>query len=280
MEILPDLRLVVDGVHISLRQIQVLIAIADTHSQNQAARVLGISVPVLHRYIKDLEQKLGMELISTTPRGTILTAHGKEILEAHKRFENRLTVRQNPAVACSPLFSDLVLKAISPLEREGYQINMLIGDDELNYYYMEMGFVDVVIFDDPIYIHKEKKDYEELEIVEVVKDTLIHVHRGKRYLRFKYGAQRIGFSNLDLQGVDYEIAGETRDYNQLLSSDNSFFINRSLALKEELDLKSHTEPKLLMHSIFAVRAGKGEELDILMNRLEQIHKKLRENISS
>jgi molybdate transport repressor ModE-like protein len=272
MEILPDLRLVVEGVHISLRQIQVLVAIAETNSQNQAARALEISVPVLHRYIKELERKLDKVLISTTPRGTILTDHGKEILEAHKRFENRLKARQNPAIACSPLFSDLVLKAISLLEREGHQIDMLIGDDELNYYYMEMGLVDVVLFDDPIYIHKEKKD-KELEIVEVVKDSLIHVRRGKRYLRYKYGAQRIGFSNLDLQGIDYETVGETRNLQELLTSRHSFFINRSLALREELDLKSHTEPKLLMHSIFAVRSGKGEELDILMNRLEQMHKK-------
>jgi molybdate transport repressor ModE-like protein len=273
MKIKPDVRLVVDDVPISLRQTQVLIAISSTKSQNQAARILGISVPVLHRHIKDMEQKLGMDLISTTPRGTILTESGREIIEAHKKFENRVKVRQKPIVACSPVFSHLVLQAVSAVEREGYEIDMLIGDDELNNQYLETGLVNVVVFDDPIYIYREREAYQKPEIVEIVKDTLIHVDRGNTYLRYKYGAQRIGFSNLDLENVNYKIMGETRDYKQLLNSGHSFFINRSLAMRKGLDLESHTPSKMLIHSIFAVRIGEGGELDALMHTLSHIHEK-------
>lgn len=273
MKILPDVRLEVDDVHISLRQIQVLRAIASTNSQNQAARILGISVPVLHRHIKELEERLGIKLISTSPRKTVLTNPGKDILEAHRKLEKRLEMENNKIVACSPLYSHLVLKVVSGMEKEGYKIDMIIGNDELNNQFLEMGLVNVVVFDDPIYVYRERETYQKPEIVEVVKDTLIHVNQRKKYLRYRYGAQRIGFSNLDLEGKKYEIEGETRDYNQLLKSRNSFFINRSLALRERLDLKSSTSSKLLLHSIFAMKLGEGEELDILMSRLAKIHEK-------
>lgn len=273
MKILPDVRLIVEDVRISLRQIQVLLAIASTNSQNQAARILGISVPVLHRHIKDMEEKVGVDLISTTPRGTELTESGREIIEAYKKFENRLKVRQKSIVACSPIYSHLVLEAVSAAEREGYEIDMLIGDDELNNQYLEMGLVDVVLFDDPIYVYREREAYQKPEVVEVVKDTLIHVYHGNKYLRYKYGAQRIGFSNLDLENVNYKIVGETRDHKQLFVSGHSFFINRSLAIREGLDLESHTPSKMLIHSIFAVRIGEGEELDALIHRFSRIHEK-------
>ena len=273
MKILPDVRLIVDDVRISLRQIQVLIAIASTNSQNQAARILGISVPVLHRHIKELERRLDLDLILTTPQGTVLTEHGIEIIEGHKKFENKLKTPDMPVVACSPIYSLLILQAVSAVEREGYEIDMIVGNDELNNHYQEMGLVGVVIFDDPIYVYREREAYQKHEVVEVVKDTLLHIHRGRKYLRYKYGAQRIGFSNLDLENKSYEVVGETRDFVQLLKSGHSFFINRSLAIREGLDLKSHTPPKLLTHTIFAMRTKGGEELDVLMQRLDHIYEK-------
>ena len=273
MNIKPDVRLTIDDVSISLRQIQVLLSISSTKSQNQAARILGISVPVLHRSIKDVEQKLGVNLISTTPRGTVLTEYGREIIETYKKLENRVKTPEKKIVACSPIFSHLILRTVSAVEREGYEIDMLIGHDELNNQYLEMGLVDVVVFDDPIYVYRERETYQKPQIVEVIKDTLIHVHRGNKYIRYKYGAQRIGFSNLDLEGVDYEIVSETRDFKQLLKSGYSFFLNRSLAIREGLDLESYTPSKLLIHSIFALRIGEGEKLDVFMNRLNRIHEK-------
>ncbi|UCE73100.1 MAG: LysR family transcriptional regulator [Methanomassiliicoccales archaeon] len=270
MKILPDLRLTVNDVTISMQQIKALFAIASTHSQNKAASILEISVPVLHRSLKDMEKKLGLELITTTHRGTRLTEEGKDIIEAYERYKKRMMSYPNTIVACSPLYFNLVQKIVSAIEREGYQIDLLVSDDDLNNHCLEMGLVGAVVFDDPIYIYKEKEAQEIYEVVEVIKDTLIHVYRGNKYLRYKFGAQRIGFSHIKAQGVKYEVVGMTRDTKFLLKSGHSFFINRSLARREGLALRSRTEPKLLMHSIFALRMGKGEELDALMLRLGQI----------
>jgi len=267
MEILPEVRLVVDGVHISFRQLEALRAVSETGSQNKASQKLGIAVPVLHRYIRELETKLGYELLLSTPRGTVLTREGGAIVDAQKRFENRLRERGNPVVACSPLFFNLVSEAVAAVEKSGFPMDIMMGDDGLNTYYLNIGVVDVVIFDDPLSAYREKESYESFELVEVVKDTLLHVNKGKKYLRYKYGAQRIGFNHLDLKGEKYKIVGETRDILELLGSEYSFFANRSLVLRQGLRIKSIIEPGQLMHSIFALRVGEGEGLDVLMNRL-------------
>jgi molybdate transport repressor ModE-like protein len=272
MEILPELRLKIHDVQITLRQIQVLFTIANTNSQNQAAKALGIAVPVLHRHVRELEQKLGVELVHSTPRGTALTEYGKEILETYKTYENKLKSYQKPVVACSPLFTHLVQKAVSDLERAGYEIDILIGNDELNNFCLDTGLAGLVVFDDPIYIYRERKRGEKQEIAEIVKDTLYHAFRGEKYLKFRYGAQRIGYANLDLQDADYEVVGETSDWQKLIESPHSFFLNRSLIKREELDMESQTKPDLLMHSIFAVRVSDGEEYLALLQRLSQKEK--------
>jgi molybdenum-dependent DNA-binding transcriptional regulator ModE len=267
MEILPEVRLVVDGVHISFRQLEALRAVAETGSQNRASKKLGIAVPVLHRYVRELEAKLGYELLSATPRGTVLTKEGGTIIDAQKRFENRLKEAGNPVVACSPLFFPLVSEAVAAAEKSGYKIDIMLGDDRLNTYYLNIGVVGLVVFDDPISAYREKESYESFELVEVVKDTLLHVRKGRNYLRYSYGAQRIGFNHLDLKDEDYTIKGETRDIRELMGSEYSFFINRSYVLREGLRIKSAIDPGLLMHSIFALRVGEGEGLDVLLNRL-------------
>jgi molybdenum-dependent DNA-binding transcriptional regulator ModE len=267
MEILPEVRLVVDGVQITFRQLEALRAIAETGSQNKASQKLGIAVPVLHRYIRELEAKLGYELLSSTPRGTVLTRQGGAIVDAQKRFENRLREKGNPVVACSPLFFAMVSEAVAAAEKSGYKIDIMLGDDALNTYYLNIGVVGLVVFDDPISAYREKESYESFELVEVVKDTLLHVRKGKNYLRYRYGAQRIGFNHLDLKGENYKVVGETRDIRELLGSEYSFFVNRSLVLRDGIRIKSVIEPGLLMHSIFALRVGEGEGLDFLINRL-------------
>jgi hypothetical protein len=150
---------------------------------------------------------------------------------------------------------------------------MIIANDELSNQYLKMKLVGVVVFDDPVFVYERTETKEKPEVFEIIKDTLIHIYRGKKYIRYKYGAQRIGFAHLKTKGVNYEIVGETRDIKHLIRSGNSFFINRSLARREGLVMKTKTDPKLLMHSIFALKVGGGEAYDALMRRLGELFKK-------
>jgi hypothetical protein len=273
MNITADASLYVEDIPISIKQIQALVTIGNTHSQNKAAKIMRISVPVLHRSIKDIEKKLDLPMIKTSRRGTYLTMHAYEIIEAYKTFESRLKNHPPPTVACSPLYAPLVQQAVLAVEREGHPIDMIVANDELSNQYLKMKLVGVVVFDDPMYVYGGTSTKEKPDVVEIIKDTLIHINRGNRYIKYKYGAQRIGFAHLKTKGVSYEIIGETRDIKQLIKSGQSFFINRSLARREGLVMKSKTDPKYLMHSIFAMKVAQGDVYDAMMRRLGALFKK-------
>ncbi len=269
MKVTPKINIAFEGTMLSSRQLQALLAVAETHSQNQAAGKMGISVPVIHKYIKEAEQKVGAELTSSTPRGTVLTSIGERIVQTYKRYDKRLEERDRMTLACTPITQQLAIKAVEHLEKEGTKVDILIGNDELNLHYINLELVDLVIFDDPVYIYKEKDMFPATDVVEVVKDTLIHVFKGKDYLRYNFGAQRIGFRGLDVSGSKYTIREYSSSLDRLLSSNYSFFINRSLALMNELDLKSHTDSRLYMHTIFAVKTGEKEGLELVLHILKE-----------
>jgi hypothetical protein len=93
---------------------------------------------------------------------------------------------------------------------------------------------------------------EKVITTDLFSDTLVHVDSGQEYIRYKYGAQRLGFRYLDSVEIPYEVVNEVSDLDYLLSSGKSFFLNRSFMLENGLDLKSVTEPEIFSHPIMAV----------------------------
>lgn len=65
------------GSRIKLRDLRVLIAIADSGSMAKAAAKLGISHPAISKTISDIEGTLGVRLLDRGTQGTELTAHGE-----------------------------------------------------------------------------------------------------------------------------------------------------------------------------------------------------------
>jgi DNA-binding transcriptional LysR family regulator len=70
-------RLTRAGSRIKLRDLRVLIAIADSGSMAKAATKLGISHPAISKTISDIEATLGVRLLDRGSQGTELTAHGE-----------------------------------------------------------------------------------------------------------------------------------------------------------------------------------------------------------
>ena len=68
--------MVINGNTISSRQIEVLTAIRDCGSKTAAAKALGISPPVVHKYMATMEESVGMRLMASTATGTELTEMG------------------------------------------------------------------------------------------------------------------------------------------------------------------------------------------------------------
>jgi LysR family transcriptional regulator, carnitine catabolism transcriptional activator len=107
--------------NLTLRQLEVLVAIADGGSFSKAAAALGVSQPSLSQSIRRIETELGLRLFDRTTRSLVLTADGRHAVavarEVVRDFKlaltsiarrgqgqrGRVTVAALPSVACAIL---------------------------------------------------------------------------------------------------------------------------------------------------------------------------------
>ena len=69
------------GRRLRLRDLHVLLAVAQSRSMAKAARQLSISQPAVSQAIADLEHTLGVRLLDRNPRGIEPTAYGRALLK-------------------------------------------------------------------------------------------------------------------------------------------------------------------------------------------------------
>ena len=253
--------IVIDGKNISPRQLEVLSAIRTYGSKTAAARALGISTPVVHRYMAAMEEATGTRLMASTATGTELTEMGLRMLEISDIMKERCADDRAFTISCSPVTEELVMHAVSASR---VKADILISDDLTNIRYLKAGYSDMIILDDPQHLELVD-DYLWAEVGYM---DMIHVDNGPSYIRYKYGAQRIAFAQLDLTGVTYKITGETCYLPDLLNSNKSFFIDEFLLLKKGIKLKSATDKTLLRHSITAVYRREEKEVTRLLRALQ------------
>ncbi|MGB7099090.1 MAG: LysR family transcriptional regulator [Xanthobacteraceae bacterium] len=67
------------GRRIKLRDLHILLAVAESGSMSKASARLAISHPVVSKTISDLEHSLGVRLFDRGPQGAELTAYGKAL---------------------------------------------------------------------------------------------------------------------------------------------------------------------------------------------------------
>ncbi len=94
---------VINGHVVTNRQLEVLKMVAVTGSKTSAAKRLGISVPVVHRYISSIEESVGSPVTKSTPAGTVLTDEGKKIVLTYDSMELRCRDDHGFTVCCSPV---------------------------------------------------------------------------------------------------------------------------------------------------------------------------------
>lgn len=231
------------------RELEALMAILETGSQKDAARRLGISLPVLHRRIASAEHKMGESLVVTDNRGTTLREMGEQLLNAYDEFTRRTRPATSPLVACTPITRPRVHQALSRIERERRRVSIIVSDDETNVRLFVSGQVDLMILDDPIFAYETFRDHI---VKELGRDTLMMVDRGEEFAQFRYGPQRLGFEYLDQQGIPYRVVRFISESDSLLDSKLSFFINENLALRKGLTRRSLSTKIISDYAIMAV----------------------------
>lgn len=78
-------------------EMQVFVAVAETEGFAAGARKLGVSPPVATRAISDLEDRLGVKLLTRTTRYVRVTDAGKRYLDDCKRILNEITEADDAA---------------------------------------------------------------------------------------------------------------------------------------------------------------------------------------
>ena len=237
-----------DG-QVTEREIGALITVAKEGSQKDAAKALGISLPVLHRRLARAEKKVGEPLVVTDNRGTRLTETGHDLINAYDEFTRRTRPATNPVVACTPITRPRVHQALSRIERDRRRVAVMVSDDETNVRLFIAGLIDLMILDDPVFAYETFRDHS----VKVVgHDSLLWMDRGEDFALFRYGPQRIGFEYLEDKGLPYKVVRFVSESDSLLDSRLSFFINESLSLRKGITRRSISTKVITEYSILAV----------------------------
>ena len=145
--------------------------------------------------------------------------------------------------------------------------SIIVSDDYTNIRSLKQGMSDMIILDDPQLL-SEVDDYEWLDVGYM---DMIHVDNGPSYIRYRYGAQRIAYEQLELMGVKYSIDAETYLLSDLMDSNKSFFVDEYLLQRKGLKIKSATDKRLLRHSITAVYRREVKEITRVLRYLQSKH---------
>ena len=261
MELFVRTEQVINGQVVTNRQLETLAAVAKTGSKTAAAKMLGISVPVVHKYISSIEDAVGSPITISTPAGTRLNDNGKLILETFVTTEQRCSDNHNFTVCCSPVTEDLMMSVLSALKMT--EVELVVSDDEHNLRMMRENLADIAIVDDPLYLF----DAEEFEGMEIGYMGMVFVDNGPSFIRYRYGAQRVAFMFLDTMGRKYTIDSETFSLPELLGSNKSFFVDEFLLLRKGIRMKSAVDPKILRHSITAIYRRENKTISKLIKAL-------------
>jgi DNA-binding transcriptional LysR family regulator len=74
------------GSPMELRHLRYFIAVAEAANFTKAASKMRVAQPALSRQVMDLEEEIGVDLMKRSPRGIVLTAEGRLMLEEAKRI--------------------------------------------------------------------------------------------------------------------------------------------------------------------------------------------------
>lgn len=112
------------GYRLKLRDLHILMAVAECGSMSKAAQRLSISPPVVSKAIADIERAFGVRMLDRTPRGIEPTLHGRTLLDsgiaafdALKQGARQIEFLSNPTtgevrVGCNEPFAAGLLPAI------------------------------------------------------------------------------------------------------------------------------------------------------------------------
>jgi len=258
MDVRPRIVFVTEEGDITHRQLEALAAVAARGSMKRAAASLGISTPVLYKYVKEVEERVGERLVRSDSRGTKLTAAGLGLIGRAEALRLRSEDRPSLHVAGTLVSELCLLSAASALAGQGIDCRVTVSTDEENLRMADERRVDCVILDDPLWAMERG---ESVDGVEVGSDLLLLRRTGSDFARLAFGAQRLGFRQLEQEGVEFSITRRLFEPALLDRTDLSYFVNRSLVRRGILAAEGAVEQPWSVHPILAVPCSEHRDID-------------------
>jgi molybdenum-dependent DNA-binding transcriptional regulator ModE len=262
----PRVIFVADGKEITHRQMEALAMLNDKGSMKKAAAALGISTPVLHKYVHEAEEKADEGLVITTSRGSKLTSAGLKLLRKFGEYELRLKDDDHLRIAGTVVSQRCLLTAASELSASGRNCIITISTDETNLRLVKEGRLDCVAFDDALIA---MDNYAEGEIAEIGSDMLMHRDNGPRHARLAFGAQRIAFRHLDEEEIPHEVVRTIFEPTMVDRTELSYFVNRSLVRTGVVNAAGAKDQAWSLHSIAALKCTEHEDLSTFLEEAQE-----------
>jgi len=265
-DVKPRIIFVTDGQEITHRQMEALAALHESGTMTRAAVVLGISTPVIHKYIHEIEEKADAELVHTTSKGSKLTGQGLDLLRKFRAYESRLIDGKQLRIAGSPVSQRCIMMAATELSTDGKDCTVTISTDESNLRLMDENRVDCVVLDDAMFAMEKAP---EANISEVGSDMLMLKDVGPKFARTKFGAQRLGFRYLEDKQIPHEIVRDIFEPTMLDHLDLSYFVNRSFVRTGVVKAIGAKDQAWSMHSISALQCTEHEDLPAFLEEARE-----------
>ncbi|MDG5747998.1 hydrogen peroxide-inducible genes activator [Qipengyuania sp. XHP0207] len=175
----------------TLRQIEIVMRLAETGNMGEAALSLGLTQPALSQQLKTLEDRLGLKLFERVPKGMQPTPHGRELLGKAKAVvssmrdlrdaADRLAARPAGSIrfGVTPTLGPYLMPRVIKLVHERYpDLRLFIreGIPSLQQAELAAGELDMVLSPLPIAgknLHIEPLFRERLRIVAPPDDPLV-----------------------------------------------------------------------------------------------------------
>ncbi|MDI5932388.1 LysR family transcriptional regulator [Halomonas kalidii] len=145
---------------LSLRHLRVLVTLAETRNERQAARRLALTQPTVSASLRDLEGRVGTPLflrtqrgLIATPGGTLLSRHAKVALREMALLQDDIAAWRGEArgrviIGALPLTSSLLVpRAVDTLlrERPGLAVTVHEGTYDVLFEALRSGEIDALV---------------------------------------------------------------------------------------------------------------------------------------
>jgi molybdate transport repressor ModE-like protein len=262
----PRVVFVSEGQEITHRQMEALAALHEKGSMKKAADAIGVSTPVLHKYVREIEVKADANLIASTSKGSRLTEAGLELLRRFRAYELRLKDEDVLRVAGTVVTERCLLSAATELSDNGIACHVTISTDEMNMRLMDEMRLDCVILDDAIFAMEKAQD---IQSAEIGSDMLLLKETGSRYARLGFGAQRLAFRYLDEKGIPHDVVRTIYEPTMVDRTDLSYFVNKSLVRNGIVRADGAKDLKWSIHSVTALLCSENENIPAFLEEARE-----------